>query len=181
MTQGALFHADEDQSWVTPYEFSKAIGVTAQAVLNAIRAERFDHRALKVIKTKNGSGKEKYQINLFLGKAQWDRNKNGNNSGAILDKIYNDAKRREAIARASIEEMKAEELAGQLIRVSDIKNEILKIAANVRDGFMNESQKLAPELVGLSDVKYIENKLRERFTLILEELCDAAENGRLHS
>ncbi|MBL4761275.1 MAG: hypothetical protein JKY93_01080 [Gammaproteobacteria bacterium] len=175
--QGALFNKDDSQSWVSQSAFAKNIGVSAQAVRKAIDSNRFDQDALRSEKAK--SGKTKYRINIIEGAKQWEENRGGSVSTPLADKTHNDAKKREQTANANIAELKFQELDGQLIRAADVKEHFSRIAATIRDAFLNEPVKLAPVISNVDDVNEIEQILKEKFTEILKELSDAGLGGTL--
>lgn len=172
-----LFDFSDEQTWVTPYEFSKIVGVSAEAVMKAIKNGRFDNEALRTETTKSGSGKDKYKINLEIGRLQWSQSRT--NSAGLTDKVFKDAKRREQIARAKIEELKYEELSGRLINIEEVRRQVTRIAITVRDALLNESMKAAPALSDMTDVKEIENFLKARLSECLEDLSDAAASGKV--
>lgn len=168
----------ENQEWVTPNAFSKLVGVSAQAVSSAIETGRFSSDALKREKTK--TGKDRYKINVELGIPQWDLNKKEPSfTKSVTDEEYVQAKMREQVAKAEIEEMKSDELAGKLIRSDLVAAHFFKITTVLRDGVLNEAIKLAPIISNMDDAKEIENKMLASFTKVLEEYAKAGQSGAI--
>lgn len=162
------------QEWVTPNAFAGEVGVSARAVLNAIQNDRFTKDALKEVQTK--SGKTRYQIKLKLGKTQWDTNRK-EPVRSVSDEEFTQAKRREQVAKAEIEEMKAKQIAGELVLAEDIKKHFTKISIVVRDAVLTEAVKLAPIVANMENAKEVENTILGAMTEVLEELSHAGRSG----
>lgn len=162
-----------DAEWISPYSFAKKINVRENTVVQAINTGRFDDSALKKEKYR---GRDVWRIHVLLGIEQWDSNKKS--TAQISDEEYKNARKRYQVAQAEIEELKAKELAGDLVNAEEIKTVLSASTVRLKDAIFNEVTRLAPLLTDVPEPELIERTLRKAFTKLLEDFANACERRR---
>ena len=161
--------------WISASEFGKRIGRTNKTILDAISAGRFPVELLKERQTK--TGKTRHLLNYLPAKKHWEESPA--TRGRAADPNYLAAKLRQQEADAKLSEMKAAKMAGELVDVQDVKTLFSKAAVNVREALLSQCSKVAPSLVGVSEVKEIENILLAAISETLEELSNVTKSRTL--
>lgn len=164
----------EKAEWLSPTAFSKRVGVSAQAVLKQVENGRFSTKVLKQVKTKTGS--TRYKILVPDGVLEWDVNKKTNQ---ISSEDIQNAKARQQIASAQIEEMKAQQMAGELVNAEDIKRVFAAACIRLREGVVAVIKDVSPSCVGVETAKEIESLLLKEISQKFEDFALAARSGEL--
>jgi hypothetical protein len=151
----------EANEWTTIAGFAKILGVNPKTVYYAISSGRIEG-AVKVLP--NGYK----HIHIRNAKALWKKNTKANNmsilnkDNALDDDLPEDlpesdevslheAKRRRELAMAQIAEIELAEKEGKLVSIEEIRKAGFEAARITRDSLINIPNRIADELVSLTD------------------------------
>lgn len=167
---------------ITPAEYSRRRGCSREAVSQAIEAGR--------ISTLPGPTGRK-MIDPEVADIQWKRNTDPKqaeraNSGKRGDapsgggdqggKEYWESKARREKAEATMAELRAEELARQLVSVERVRAASMRMSRMLRDSLLAIPSKLAPILATESDSHTIEQTLAEALRRALNDIAGMTAN-----
>ena len=90
---------------------------------------------------------------------------------------YTEAKRREAIARATLAELEVRERAGELVRADEWSAALARRVVQFREGLLQLPARLAPELAAASDQATVYRLLEDGLHQALAHLREEAERN----
>ena len=92
---------------------------------------------------------------------------------------YNEARRREAVARAVLAELEVRERAGELVRADEWAAALAKRVVAFREGLLQLPARLAPELAAACDQATVYRLLEDGLYQCLAQLREEAERDNL--
>ena len=86
--------------------------------------------------------------------------------------VYWESRARREKAEADMAELKLKEQLGELVRAADVRAEVAKRAAAMREALMQLPARLSPVLAAESDTGRVHDQLQAELRLVLEQLTD---------
>ena len=179
----------EAKQWVTVAEFAAHLKVNNKAVYKAIRSDRIEAKiknGVKVLDLKEATeaweaNRKRYpdkhlhlddlsNLDVFQ---DFDDNQEITADNASLHRKVAAAKREKWLALQA--ELEYKEAAGQLVSVEKVKRDAFAIGRRTRDHILNIPDRIAADLVGITDQAVMHAKLTQELTGALVELCDSEE------
>lgn len=147
--------------------YAKHRGVAESAVRKAIADGR--------ITTTNG------QINPSVADREWDQNTaykpsksiEGGSSGVS----YQQSRAHKETYEALLKKLEYEEKSGKLVEISKMEVDAFTAARVARDKLLGIPDRVAPHLVGQTDIHEIKNRLRKEILSSLQNLTDFLHGG----
>ncbi len=156
-----------------------------EAAIELTVKEYADHRKVsvvavrKAIKTGRITLNQNKKLDRELADAEWFKNTNpakqrkevdGNQSSSD-DKIsYHRSRAIREDYNAKLTQLQFERESGKLIPIEEVKTSAFNAGRRVRDRLLNIPDRIAPQLVGKTNIFEIKNILKSELTKILEEL-----------
>ena len=162
---------------ITQAEYSRHRGCSRPAVLRAVQAGRITVFGLDKL------------IDATLADAQWARNTRARVSSkpaappdtaapeaAPQEVSYQEARRREAVASALIREREAALQAGELIRLSTVRDVLGRHLTAAREIAMSCASRLAPVVAVETDAGKVHSLINAEMHRMLEEMASGDAN-----
>lgn len=156
-----------DKKLLSAQQYARRVGVSRQAVYEAIR----NGRLVKSVVREELS--ERLLIDPSIADKEWGQNRGypGRPRGEDVDPADLTASRAKKEAyQAEIFRLKSEQLAGRLVDAEKVKREAFKTARMVRDGLGNLPDRLAAQLAAETDQFKVHRLLTEEVRKALEAL-----------
>lgn len=83
---------------------------------------------------------------------------------------YTESKARIEAIKAIKEQLSLDEMQGELVRVSDVYEQVFDIIGTLKQSLMLIPQRVAPEVTSLTDITDVENAIDAEITATLEQL-----------
>lgn len=93
----------------------------------------------------------------------------------VVPATYDEARTQREIAEAQISALKAAELAGDLVRVGDVRAKTAKVFAGIRETFLQMPSRIVPLLAAASGADEMDLILRREINDALRSVAEADE------
>ena len=155
-------------------EFATLIGVSRQAVLEAIKRGRLPKSASKVGKLWHVDpelGQVEYRANVDIAKRRNVKADDTDMETGSGFPAFNESRAKRVYYEAKLCEMEVKLREGKLVDVETIRNKSFKLGRQVRDGMLNIPDRISADLAAETDAFKVHARLTKEIREVLTALA----------
>jgi hypothetical protein len=163
-------------------EFAELIGVSRQAVLEAIKRGRLPKSASRVGKVWHVDpelGQVEYRANVDIAKRRNFKGGGPDTDGASDYPDFNESRAKREFHMAALAELDHSERSGTLVNAEEVRRSAFKLARQARDGMLNIADRVAADLAAETDAFKVHARLTKEIREALSALALVADESDL--
>ena len=163
-------------------EFAELIGVSRQAVLEAIKRGRLPKSASRVGKVWQVDpelGRVEYRANVDMGKRRNVKSDEPESGSESEYPDFNESRAKREFHMAALAEMDVKEREGNLVNADQVRESAFKLARQTRDAMLNIPDRVSADLAAETDAFKVHARLTKEIREALSALALVADESDL--